>query len=216
MADVYKVKADTSIPRAVRTATTNEGVEIEETAGQAYSAGDYVLASNMTKQLRERAESGDLDHLLEPSSMDEYEQAVALATRVEIPEHEAERYIQIADGRKVVEKDQVVQLRAAGADGARAFQESQKNDKKDERATITEQESFVEVSSIADDDPVLPKGTDEVDEDVLEEQGVEVPPGLPVGKTLARAAGDDPDKRTSSTRKRPGAAKKDEKDSQGD
>jgi hypothetical protein len=62
---------------------------------------------------------------------------------------------------------------------------------------------------------VVPKHDNEpVSEAVLEEQGVELPPGLPVGPTLAKAEGADPaevDKATekaakSAKRSRPGSS----------
>jgi hypothetical protein len=221
MADAYKLKADTSFPEVIRTSVNIDGVQIEETVGNAYAAGDYVLASSMTPRDRERAANGELDHLLEPASAEDakayFDQK---AVRTFIPEHEVERYVLFnQDDKRVVERDQALELRSAGAEAAKDALEAARKSGADNRPAITEQPSFVEVPDIttaqSEGESVVPKHDNEpVSEAVLEEQGVELPPGLPVGPTLAKAEGADPaevDKATekaakSAKRSRPGSS----------
>ena len=231
--DAYKVLVDTSIPAALRTVTTVEGVEIEETTGQAYAAGDYVLASEMNSRDRERAENGELDHLLEAVSEDEALAAREAAVGLHIPEHEVERYAMLDAGHRIIERDQVLELRAAGAEAAKEAIEASKEGPYDANPAITDQPSFVEVPSITqaqlDGEAVVPKDHDrEVTDAEVESAksgstaGVEMPPGLPVGPTLAKAEGADPgevDKATEKSAKRtarrakPGTEKKDDQGS---
>jgi hypothetical protein len=210
--DAYKILGDTTFPRPLRTVTTVDNVEIEETTGQAYAAGEYVLASELSQRDRERAENGELDHLLESVSEDEALSAREAQVGLFIPEHEVERYAMLEAGHRVIEKDQVLDLRAAGADAAREALEASKDGPDDANPAITEQPSFVEVPAIAqaqlDGEAVLPKDHDrEVSDYEVEtaqsssDAGVEMPPGLPVGPTLAKAEGADPEKTDEATEK---------------
>jgi hypothetical protein len=210
MADAYKLKQDASLPRVLRYVKAADGSDIEETTGQAYAKGDYVLASAMTDRDRERAENGDLDHILEESTVEEAQQAWAEAgaAGVFIPEHEVERYALLDAGHVVVERDQVLELRAAGAEAfAEAFEAS--GAAGDPSPGVTEQASFQEVSSINSPDPVLPTETPEpLSAEVVEKSGVEQPPGIPVGPTLAKAEGASEsrlDKLSRRTRQKPGS-----------
>jgi hypothetical protein len=207
--DAYKLLQDTSLAKPLRTAVTVEGVTIEETQGQAYAAGQYVLAEELTEATREQAENGELDSLLEPADLDEALAArQAVETGLFIPEHEVERYALLEAGHRVVEKDQVLDLRSAGAE---PYQDALKESKKgphDANPAITEQDSFVEVPDIQaaqnDGEAVLPgEGKqDEVSEFDLvtapssSDAGVEMPPGLPVGPVLEVAEGGDAEKVT--------------------
>lgn len=208
----YKVKSDTTFPMVLRRVVNIEGVEIEEVAGQSYDAGSYLFAEDLTERDRERASNGDLDYLLEAVDRQEAEDAMAVDnTNLRIPEHEMERYVALAAGDRVVERDQIIDLRSAGAQAAAAAMADAKSAGLDERPQITEQPSFVEVNSITEEEPVVPvKSSDPVDEAELEESGVEMPPGLPVGPTLAKAEGADPDEVDKSTkksaRKKPGSS----------
>ena len=201
MADAYKVLQDTTFPKPVRTVTTSDGVTIEETTGQAYAAGDYVLSEELTERDRERADSGELEDFLEEASDDEVEAARQAARGVFIPEHEVERVALIEAGHRVVEKDQLLELRAAGAEGAKAYQEESRDGPNDANEALTSAESFVEVSDITasqnEGQPVLPgegKQDEISDEELAAAEsssvaGVEMPPGIPVGPTLAAASG---------------------------
>lgn len=175
MADAYKLIADGTFPEVIRTVVNVEGVEINETVGRTYNAGDYVLAEHLTPRDRERAENGELDHLLEAADRGEAEAALSAVDRgTFIAEHEAERYILKDAGHSVVEKDQVLELRSAGAEAAQDALAASKSSGAYER-NITE------------------KPAEKVSEAQVEKSGVELPPGLPVGPTLAKAGGADPD-----------------------
>lgn len=193
MADAYRLKADTTFHHPIRFAEElADGTEVFEVNPVSYNAGDYLLASELSKRDQERAANGDLDHLLEPVSVQEVEEARSVdESNVYVPEHEVERYILKDAGHTVVERDQLVELKAAGAENAREAIELAKSDGRDERPGITEQESFVEVPSLADvsrgdEELVAPKNSEKVSEEKL--AGVEQPPGLPIGKTLEGAA----------------------------
>lgn len=205
--EAYKVLADTSFSRPLRTSETTEGVLIEETTGQAYAEGDYVLAEELNQRDRERAENGDLDHLLEAVSADEANEArQALVSGLHIPEHEVERYALLDAGHRVIEKDQVLELRSAGAEAAAEYQKESRDGPDDANPGITEQPSFVEVADITtaqnEGEAVLPgegKQPEVSDFELVNslsasDAGVEMPPGLPVGPTLAKAGGADPEK----------------------
>jgi hypothetical protein len=192
MADAYKVLHDTSLPKPIRTATTVDDVVIEETVGVAYRAGDYVLESELTQATKEAVEEGAYEGTLEDASAEDAEAARAAEVGVFIPEHEAERYALVQQGFRVVEKDQLLDLRAAGADAAKAEMEASREGPNDANPLITESDAFVEVSDITtsqnEGQPVLPgEGKQEpVPEEAL--AGVEQPPGLPVGADMSGAA----------------------------
>lgn len=208
MADAYKLKRDAALPRVVRYSKAADGSDVEETTGQAYAAGDFVLASDLSSRDRERAENGELDHLLEKSSVEEAQKAWAETdSSVFIPEHEAERYAFLDAGHTIVERDQVLELRSAGSESfAEAFQASGAG--ADPSPQITEQASFQEVSSVNAPEPVLPTNPSErLSDEVVEMSGVEQPPGIPVGPSLAKAEGASEsrlDRLTKRTRQKPG------------
>lgn len=215
MADTkaYKVLQDTSLPRPIRTSTTTDGVEVEEVTGQAYAAGDYVFENELSAEGRQRVSDGELDDFLEEVSNDEaVEGRAAVDSGLFIPEHEVERYALLDVGHRVIERDQVLDLRAAGAEAARDYLEASKEGPHDANPEITEQPSFAEVSSITEG-PVLPGEGKQPEVSEFEvvnapgvtEAGVEMPPGLPVGPTLAKAEGadaDEVDKKVESSSKR--------------
>lgn len=215
-AEAYKVLRDTSLARPVRTATTLEGVQLQETMGQAYAAGDYVFREELTDRDLERVESGELDDYLEAVDRAEAEEARrAIETGLFVPEHEVERYALLDAGHRVVEKDQLLDLRAAGAEAAREYLEESRKGPHDANPLITEQESFMEAPNLADvsrgdaepgdvehnNEPITPA---EVETEVSSSAaGVEQPPGLPIGPVLAKAEGADPDKVDKAAAKKP-------------
>jgi hypothetical protein len=198
--EAYLVLKDTALPMPVRTVVTTDG----------------VLRDELSERDRERADNGDLDHLLEAASLDE---ALAARETVEhglfVPEHEAERYALLEAGHRVVEKDQLLDMKSAGAEGARAFLEDSRKGPNDANPEITEQASFVEAPNLADvsrgdvepsevehdNEPVVPA---EVETAVSSSAaGVEQPPGLPIGPVLAKAEGLDPEKVDKEAQKAP-------------
>jgi hypothetical protein len=157
MADTaYKVLQDTSLPRPIRTSTTTDGVEVEEVTGQAYAAGDYVYASELSAEGRQRIEDGELDDFLEKSPRGGRDGAPPSRPVCSSRSTRSSGTRCSTQGHRVIEKDQVLDLRAAGADAAREFLEASKEGPNDANPGITEQPSFVEVSSISEDEPVLP------------------------------------------------------------
>ena len=224
MADAYKVLQDTALPRPLRTVTTVDGVQIEETTGQAYAAGDYVFAEDLSAATREEADNGDLEAFLEEVDREEAETGRrSITSGLHIPEHEVERYALLDAGHRVIERDQVLDLRSAGAEAARANLELSK-ETDDGNPQITEQPSFVETPNLADvargEVENVPVGGDGKQEEVdpadietaasASSSGVEMPPGLPVGNVLAKAEGADPaevdEAPAKKTRKKPGSA----------
>ena len=183
--EAYKLKADASIPQAIRPVEELPDGTVEyETIGRNYAAGAYVLADEISPPLREMAENGDLDHLLESVSLDEAQEARSqVETRVLIAEHEAEREVFNGAGAVVVPREQVLELASAGADAAAQAQEEAKADDADERPSLTAPET----PQVNHEQSAIPEGQDAVDEELLE--GVQRPPGLPVGRELAEVRG---------------------------
>lgn len=203
MADAYKLKADTSLPRAIREVETLAGGEtVYETEGHNYAKGDYVLAENIAPFVREKADSGDLDHLLEPVSRKEAEEGMAESNfGTYIPEHEAERVVLEDAGHTVVPRSQVLELMSEGADDAKSALESAKDSGADERPNLTaaERPSLAEVSrgdaeNVADEDSV------EVD------SSLQLPTGQNVGETKAAAEGSAPKRGRKPAAAKPAAA----------
>jgi hypothetical protein len=190
MADAYRAKIDTSIPKAIR--QVDEGIDgqaIYETVGRTYDAGQVVLAEDITPPLREKAENVDLDHLLEPISLDDaLAELNATSVSVFIPEHEAEAVALADAGHTVVPKDQELELKSAGANAAKTAQEDLKEDDADARPNLTAPvtPSLAEVEQGADN---VPEDSEHVPDEAL--VGVEAPPGVPVGQALAEASGED-------------------------
>jgi len=189
--EAYKLKADASFPRAIRKAVNVDGVELVETEGRTYDSGSYVLADDLTERDRERAENGELDHLLEPVSKEEAEAGLSSSEfGVFIPEHEAERHVFQEYGHQTVPRDQVLELRAAGAEEAREVLEAAKEDGADERPALREpnRPSLVEVSNDTEGGVNnVPEESEHVSEEAVE--GLEQPPGIPVGADKASAEG---------------------------
>lgn len=202
MADAYKLKADASFPRVVRVAETVNGETVEETEGVNYAAGDYVLAENLSPRDRDRAESGDLDHLLEGVSREEAENALRFGGDYGtfIPEHGNEEYILNEYGHQTVPRDQVLELKSAGAEAAKSAFEAAHENGAGERPGLTTPDipSLVEASN--EGKSVVPSDSEHVAEEEL--VGVEQPPGIQVGKEAAAAEGaeEQPQKRSRPTR----------------
>ena len=100
-----------------------------------YAAGSYVLASNMLPRDRKRAEVGELDHLLEPASLEDAEnEPVGEPDRaLFVPEHEAEAHILEQYGHQVVPREQELEVLSTGAERAAQYQEAVKEHGLDER-----------------------------------------------------------------------------------
>ena len=207
MADAYRLKADASFHQPLNTDDEGNAIEV---IGRTYNEGDFILASDMTKHAQERAESGELDHLLEAVSTEEAESGQEAREPALIAEHEAERVVFGDAGKTVVPRDQVIELAAAGAEGAKAAQEAAKSEGVDERPAITASEvpSLAAVEQGESELGVVPQDSEPVNEERLE--GIEQPPGLPIGDTLRAARGGEQEAKKA-TRSRP-RQKKEESD----
>jgi len=200
MADAYKLKADVSFPEPLGLTGEGDEQEVLGVIGRNYAAGDYVLASALTPRDRERADSGELDHLLEPADLEEAQQALSVVERgLFIPEHEAESVVLMEAGHEIVPRDQVLELKAAGAEAAMNAQEEAKADGADERpgVTLAEFPSLAEVSNDTEGGVNnVPQESEPVSEERLRSapsssvRGVEQPPGLQVGEVKAAQEGE--------------------------
>lgn len=153
MADetVYKVLRDTTLARAIRELPPkfSDGPVRYETEKRNYPVGTYVLGRNLSPPVHEQIEDGVYDDYLEEVSGDEAEAVLALGADPQyfgtyIPEHEAEAYLLNRAGHTTVPRDQVLELKAAGAEAARE-----------------NLEAALETEPSAEDNP-LPHFTDEV------------------------------------------------------
>jgi hypothetical protein len=178
MANVaYRLKADTSIPRALRVLDEDaEGNPVYQTEGRNYAEGDVVLANDITPPVRERAENGDLDHLLEPISQSEYDEAIATSDLTFVPEHEAERVVLENAGRPTAGTDVILNLNAQGGEAAAEALETAKKEGRDERPNINadKHEGVPPLGQETDRiSQVGERGTEEV-----EVEGREIPEGV--------------------------------------
>ena len=197
MADAYKVKQDITIPRAVRPLEElPDGTVTYETEGRNYPEGSYVLASNISPPVLERVEGGELDDYLEEASGDEAEAAAALAERAEffstfIPEHEVEAYLMASYGHVTVPRNQVLELRSAGADQAATNLDEAKSAGRDVRPALDPEvhPSNPELPPLADVSRGEAENVPSDGGEVEIPPGLEFPPGLPVGDDLAAAEG---------------------------
>lgn len=192
-AKVYKVLKDISIPRAVALVGENpDGTTRYQTEGRNYPAGTYVLSNNIVPTVNDRVENGEFEDTLEEVSGREADAVRELGESAEfygtyIPEHEVESYYFRQYGHTVVPRDQVIEMKSAGADAAaenlEAARESPLN-ARDLPKHADEVPSLAEVSR-GEEDAVVPLDSEHVEVD----ESVEQPPGLPVGDALAKAEG---------------------------
>ncbi len=193
--EVYKVKEDVTLQRAVSELPPrfSDGPPRYQTEGRNYPVGSYALASNISPPLLERIEDGELDRFLEPVDGEEAEAALSLGDSEAlfgtfIPEHEVEAYLLNRYGHATVPRDQVLELKSAGAEAAAVnVQEALDNEPPAEENPLP---NFTdEVPSLAD----VSRG--DVDPGPIDTEHIEVPgdleqpPGLPVGEQLAGAEG---------------------------
>jgi len=172
MADAYKVKQDVAIPRAIREADEfADGTVVYETVGHNYPAGSYVLAEEISPDVRERVENGELDHLLEEVDREEAEEyraseAYAGQYGTFVPEHSAEDTILNEYGHETVPRDEVLELQSAGADEAREALEAAKEDDADARPNL----SAPFTPGPKDDEVAVPESDEPRDEDESEDE----------------------------------------------
>lgn len=152
MADAYKIKADTTLPKALRVIEERiDGSKVYEQTGILYEAGSYVLAEDISPDVRERAENGGLDHLLEPVDRSEAEDFLRMVDGVPkgvfVPEHEVEAEALLDAGHSILDREEKLKLRSAGADAAQQAQAEALADGADQRnVTIDTVASTTEAS----------------------------------------------------------------------
>lgn len=119
MAEAYKVKQDVSLPKAIRPlydgSVAKDGLELYQTEGRNYAAGDYVLAEDITPPLRKLAEDGELDHVLEPVDVNEAQEVLDELRRSSmlssfVPEHATEAHAMELAGHEVLDPNSGEQL----------------------------------------------------------------------------------------------------------
>jgi hypothetical protein len=176
--EVYKTTQDTSIPRAVALIGEDEILgKIYQTEGRSYNAGDYVLASDISPPFLDAIERGELDSVLEPADMDDYEAWAYQGTgMIWAPEHGVEAEAMARAGHKIVPRDVVLELRSLGAQDAADRIEAAKADGADERPNLS-MENTPNLADPDDDSAPRIKGADIVDDPaVAVAAGVQVTP----------------------------------------
>lgn len=129
MAKAYRARHDVTLPRVIAEVDREGQDPLLETEGITYPVGSAVLEKNMTPRDRKRAESGELDHLLEPLDVSD-EQVDQIASSgggepefgVFVAEHEAEAHALLQYGHHVVPDDQVQEVQASGSQHAADYQ----------------------------------------------------------------------------------------------
>jgi hypothetical protein len=125
-------------------------------------------------------------------------------------------------GHRVIEKDQLLDMKSAGAERARAFLEASRKGPNDANPAITEQESVRRPRTSpkcraatwspprSSTTAPSPRQKSRPPSLLVGDAGVEQPPGLPIGPVLAKAEGADPEKVDKEAQKapkrRPGSA----------
>lgn len=146
MAQAYRTLHDVSFPRPIGKIGNGDGEDAQyETTGVNYPAGSYVKADHLTPRDQRRAESGDLDHLLEPVNDDEYQEIEGYGdheptTSIFVAEHEAEAHALAQAGHVVIPKEQELELASSGLDHTREYQEFVKEHGYDRRPALEAQQ----------------------------------------------------------------------------
>lgn len=138
MAKAYRIKQDVSFPRVI--ARTGDGDDAEYTTeGSNYAAGSILHHRTLTPRDAKRAESGELDHLLEPLSDEEadayegFDGSQEPEVGIFVPEHEAEQHALEAHGHHIVPKEQVLEAMSAGEEHSARYQQAVKEAGMDHR-----------------------------------------------------------------------------------
>lgn len=129
--DIYKALKDVSIPKA--TAVLGEDVEgntVYQTEGRTYGEGDPIFAKDITPPILKKIENGELDHILEPATEDDFED-YALAPVA--PEHELERLAFEEKGRETLTPEEIIEANTYRLDEDREAQEEAKESGADKR-----------------------------------------------------------------------------------
>lgn len=127
----YRTLRDTSLPKALfYVGETANKDQLYETVGISYPAGSPVLEEDLSPPLRERVNNGELKTLLEEIKR---EDALTELNAVErgafAPEHSVEALALANAGHRILDREQIIELRSLGSkDAAKAQKEAYKND----------------------------------------------------------------------------------------
>lgn len=145
MADqtIYKLKSDATVAKALRPIgePRADGSQAYETQGVLYTQDDYIVSSEIHPDTLARIQDGEMDHLFEEVSADEYEAAMEAIEAARfgtfVPEHEVEAEALLDAGHNVVPRAEKLKLRSSGADAAKRGQDVQKADNADARPGLS-------------------------------------------------------------------------------
>ena len=219
MADAYKILGDVTLPKAIRLVDELiDGTPMYEQEGILYEEGSYVLAKDIAPDVRERAENGEMDHILEEVSLDEANEYLNMLNGVPrgifVPEHEVEAEALLDAGHKIVDREEKLKLRSAGADFAKEAQEEALADGADERAvTIESTPSTVAASS--DEEVIVPRRIGAEDQYVTAEEAGQVQTD-PSGVVAQMPSGDEDKPKRRAPRRAPAPKQESSTSSEGD
>ena len=219
MADAYKILGDVTLPKAIRLVDELiDGTPMYEQEGILYEEGSYVLAKDIAPDVRERAENGEMDHILEEVSLDEANEYLNMLNGVPrgifVPEHEVEAEALLDAGHKIVDREEKLKLRSAGADFAKEAQEEALADGADERAvTIESTPSTVAASS--DEEVIVPRRIGAEDQYVTAEEAGQVQTD-PSGVVAQMPSGDEDKPKRRAPRRAPAPKQETPASSEGD
>lgn len=124
----FRVLQDTSLPKALYEAgEAEDGTVLYESEGRSYDADSYVLASDISPPILQSALNGEMDNVLQACPLEEAEEWLRESSFPTVaPEHSVEQEALSRYGNKVLDRDQITELRAA--------EEQAKSDGSDVRA----------------------------------------------------------------------------------
>lgn len=191
---VYQATADVSIPKPVAKVDPSKEDSDWVTEGMTYPRGSLISEDWLTPRDRQRAEAGELSHVLQDSDQELSEDVVPGGAFNEpeqgvfIPEHEAEATALKIAGHVVVPKEQQMEVLSASAQHHADYQAAVKERGLDKRPVVE----------------MLQQESERVPDEVL--YGAETPTGLPHYRGVEGEQGqdDDEDSEEETTRPAPG------------
>ncbi len=122
----FRTLRDTTIPKALfYIGETANHDPIYETSGISYPAGSIVLEEDITPPMRERIANGDLDTLIEEvNRKDALAEINVIERGTFAPEHSVEAIALANAGHRVLDREQIIELRSLGSDDAADAQQA--------------------------------------------------------------------------------------------
>lgn len=123
---IYRLKHDSSFPKVLsKLSKEGDDNDVYATEGRNYPAGSFIKEEDMHPRDAKRAENGELDHLLELTSEEDYQAAGGDRLNSDyglfIPEHENEAHILSEYGHAVVNDQQKTELMTGGIHHAAGY-----------------------------------------------------------------------------------------------